>query len=202
MQWFSSIEVSDALDKSESRVRQLSIQYHKEGNPGVRKQPGGRRAWEWSSEFLDEYIRTQAQASKTRDSQLKRHAELIKAGKTFISKESESTNWETFEHLPDVGDLVELPDGTRLQRWSVEGYQQVEKALLEVPFLKERAESHKLELERLKGSYEAHVATYEDQMKYLRERLVAMEENFSNTIQAMRERNFIEAKNVMNQKDK
>ncbi len=68
--------------------------------------------------------------------------------------------------------------------------------------MKERADSHKLELERLKGSYEAHVATYEDQMKYLRERLVAMEENFSNTIQAMRERNFIEAKNVMNQQDK
>jgi hypothetical protein len=157
--------------------------------------------WEWSSEFLNEYIR-QVQASKTRDSQLKRHAELIKAGKTFIPNESESKNWETFEHLPDVGDLVELPDGTRLQRWSVEGYQQVEKALLEVPFLKERADSHKLELERLKGSYEAHVATYEDQMKYLRERLVAMEENFSNTIQAMRERNFIEAKNVMNQQEK
>jgi hypothetical protein len=29
-----------------------------------------------------------------------------------------------------------------------------------------------------------------------------MEENFSNTIQAMRERNFIEAKNVMNQQEK
>jgi len=53
-----------------------------------------------------------------------------------------------------------------------------------------------------KARIEAHVAIYEDQMKYLRERLVAMEENFSNTIQAMRERNFIEAKNAMNHQEK
>ena len=72
----------------------------------------------------------------------------------------------------------------------------LEQELLALDSLRRTAELHQAEIERLQTAYEAHIATYEQQAQYLRERIDRSETFLGDAVKALRERNYIEASNI------
>ena len=99
---------------------------------------------------------------------------------------------------PPIGAAYTLEDGTIVERWSPERYKVLEQELLALDSLRRTAELHQAEIERLQTAYEAHIATYEQQAQYLRERIDKTETFLGDAVKALRERNYIEASNIKN----
>jgi hypothetical protein len=87
-------------------------------------------------------------------------------------------------------------DGTIAQVFTEEEYQKFTEALIEWKMLKTQIGQHEAEIERLQSTYEDHIATYESQTNYLRERLHKNEEVTTKLIALMEQRNYIEASNA------
>ena len=87
-------------------------------------------------------------------------------------------------------------DGTIAQVFTEEEYQRFNEALIEWRMLKEQVGQHEAEIGRLQSTYEDHIATYENQTSYLRERLNKNEEVTTKLIALMEQRNYIEASNA------
>lgn len=87
-------------------------------------------------------------------------------------------------------------DGTIAQVFTEEEYQRFTEALIEWKLLKSQIGQHEAEIERLQATYEDHIATYESQTNYLRERLHKNEEVTTKLIALMEQRNYIEASNA------
>jgi hypothetical protein len=99
---------------------------------------------------------------------------------------------------PPVGATYTLEDGTIVERWTPERYRVLEQELLALDSLRRTAEMHQVEIERLQVSYEAHIATYENQVNYLRESLTKNIELANKMAVLMEQRNYIEANTKTN----
>ena len=202
MRWLSIADVGDALNRSEGRIRQLSIALNDAEHPGVRKNPDGRRNWEWEVSLV-------AEASK-----LKSLEDLIPTRR--------KKSWEDYEHLPDMGYAVELPDGSVLQRFSSDTYQLFEKELLALPKLRETVstlteEERRLnrELNTLQTEYSMLDAITQERVKHLQLRIDKNQEeidwlriqftktmeHLKSTIQLMSQRNYIEVSEILKDKE-
>jgi hypothetical protein len=163
MRWLSINEVSDALGVTVGRVRQLSIALDVAGEPGVRKNPDGRKNWEWEESLVDEAKNAKKRKDlipTQREKSWEDYEYLPDAGGdvelpdgTFLqrvsSKEYQLPDWEDYEHLPDMGYSVELPDGSVLGRFSSDTYQLFERELLALPKLREAVSTLTEEEKRL-----------------------------------------------------
>jgi hypothetical protein len=201
MRWLSINEVSDALGVTVGRVRQLSIALDVAGEPGVRKNPDGRKNWEWEESLVDE-------------------AKNAKKRKDLIPTQREKS-WEDYEHLPDMGYSVELPDGSVLGRFSSDTYQLFERELLALPKLREAVstlteEEKRLnqELSTLNTEYsmldaitqervrhlQLRIDKNQEEIDWLRIQFTKTMEQLKSTIQVMSQRNYIEASEILKDK--
>lgn len=78
------------------------------------------------------------------------------------------------------------PDGTVIQAFTMDEYLMLRDQLIEFGQLKAN-------VGKLERRYEEHIQTYESQVNYLRNRLEAQESIANRLLEAMKERNFIEA---------
>jgi hypothetical protein len=78
--------------------------------------------------------------------------------------------------------------------FTIEEFDTFRERLIELPILKKT-------VSELKDSYEAHIQTYESQVNYLRNRLEAQESIATRLLEAMKERNFIEATEKMKDRE-
>ena len=117
-------------------------------------------------------------------------------GRTVMVTEVVNTEPEGEDPYPPVGATYTLEDGTIVERWTPERYKMLEQELLALDSLRRTAELHQTEIERLQAAYEAHIATYEQQAQYLRERIDKTETFLGDAVKALRERNYIEASNL------
>ena len=117
-------------------------------------------------------------------------------GRTVMVTEVVNTEPEGEDPYPPVGATYTLEDGTIVERWTPERYRVLEQELLALDSLRRTAEMHQAEIERMQTVYEAHIATYEQQAQYLRERIDKTETFLGDAVKALRERNYIEASNL------
>lgn len=118
-------------------------------------------------------------------------------GRTVMVTEVVNTEPEE-DPYPPVGATYTLEDGTIVERWTPERYRVLEQELLALDSLRRTAEMHQVEIERLQVSYEAHIATYENQVNYLRESLTKNIELANKMAVLMEQRNYIEANTKTN----
>jgi hypothetical protein len=86
------------------------------------------------------------------------------------------------------------PDGTVIQAFTMEEYLMLRDQLIEFGQLKAN-------VGKLERRYEEHIQTYESQVNYLRNRLEAQESIATRLLEAMKERNFIEATEKMKDRE-
>ena len=201
MQWLSINDVAKRLGKTTGRIRQLSIGLSNAEHPGVRKNPDGRRNWEWDESLVA--------------------IALELDNLEYLIPTRKKKSWEDYEHLPDMGYAVELPDGSVLQRFRLETYQFLEKELLALPKLREAVvvlgdEEKRLnrELSTLNTEYSMLDAITQERVKHLQLRIDKNQEeidwlriqftktmeHLKSTFELMSQRNYIEASEILKDK--
>jgi hypothetical protein len=97
------------------------------------------------------------------------------------------TNRANFnDNLLKVGEPIEQPNGTIIEVFTAEQYEQFEKQLKDYHTIKK-------ELEEIEVRFKEHIADLRNERNYLRKSLDNQQEQFSKLLQAVQQRNLIEA---------
>lgn len=97
------------------------------------------------------------------------------------------TNRANFnDNLLKVGEPIEQPNGTIIEVFTAEQYDQFEKQLKDYHTIKK-------ELEEIEVRFKEHIADLRNERNYLRKSLDNQQEQFSKLLQAVQQRNLIEA---------
>ena len=199
-EWFTVKEIAEGLGMSDAGATKL-IRQCMSKRPGtslvrrVRNEKNRMRYELHHTLYSEEYEKRVNEVNWSMSS-----GELPPAGKyttndgrTVVVTEVVNTEPESEDPYPPVGASYTLEDGSIVERWSPERYKVLEQELLALDSLRRTAELHQSEIERLQTAYEAHIATYETQANYLRDRIAFHELTIGNLVLNTRERNFIEA---------
>jgi hypothetical protein len=198
-EWYTVREVADGLGMSTAGATKLIRQCmsKRPGTSLVRKVRNEKNAMRYELHhtlYSEEYNKRVDDVNWSTGS-----GELPPSGKYTTSDGrtvmvTEVVNTEPEEDpYPPVGATYTLEDGTIVERWTPERYRVLEQELLALDSLRRTAEMHQAEIERLQASYEAHIATYENQVNYLRESLTKNIELAGKMAVLMEQRNYIEA---------
>jgi hypothetical protein len=193
-EWFTIKEISEELAITITRANQL-VKREISKRPGtslVRKVRNEKNAPRYEMHYT---LYREIEADRIKDA--------FKGVKEYIQN-SEPKPAQAYTAAPEedpyppVGATYTLEDGTIVERWTPERYRVLEQELLALDSLRRTAEMHQVEIERLQVSYEAHIATYENQVNYLRESLTKNIELANKMAVLMEQRNYIEANTKTN----
>jgi len=193
-EWFTIKEISEELAITITRANQL-VKREISKRPGtslVRKVRNEKNAPRYEMHYT---LYREIEADRIKDA--------FKGVKEYIEN-SEPKPAQAYTAAPEedpyppVGATYTLEDGTIVERWTPERYRVLEQELLALDSLRRTAEMHQVEIERLQVSYEAHIATYENQVNYLRESLTKNIELAGKMAVLMEQRNYIEANTKTN----
>jgi hypothetical protein len=193
-EWFTIKEISEELAITITRANQL-VKREISKRPGtslVRKVRNEKNAPRYEMHYT---LYREIEADRIKDA--------FKGVKEYIEN-SEPKPAQAYTAAPEedpyppVGATYTLEDGTIVERWTPERYRVLEQELLALDSLRRTAEMHQVEIERLQVSYEAHIATYENQVNYLRESLTKNIELANKMAVLMEQRNYIEANTKTN----
>ena len=213
--WVDINTVSEALGVSTARVRQFSLLAYRDiqkfqyvrkvlmGGTGVER-------WEWREDFLEATIKERTAKKRKRKGVSGRPVNDPKIYAIESPKALPSINTH-----PEVGFYMSLEDGSILERFSPEMYEQFRSNLIEHPILRERVQGHSEELVRLQTTYdyqiqnhseelirlqttyEDHIQTYVAQTDYLRRSLENTQELLGKVIDTLKDKTLIEAGELM-----
>jgi hypothetical protein len=193
-EWYTIKEISEELEITITRANQL-VKREISKRPGtslVRKVRNEKNAPRYEMHYT---LYREIEADRIKDA--------FKGVKEYIEN-SEPKPAQAYTAAPEedpyppVGATYTLEDGTIVERWTPERYRVLEQELLALDSLRRTAEMHQVEIERLQVSYEAHIATYENQVNYLRESLTKNIELANKMAVLMEQRNYIEANTKTN----
>jgi hypothetical protein len=163
MEWFTTNEAAEALKISSTRVRQL-VQKHKSNK---------------------ELVKSTKKKTRT----------IYSVSTKFI--EVCQTNRANFnDNLLKVGEPIEQPNGTIIEVFTpkqVDKYKTIIKQHAELSDLVPRYEAIKKELTEIEERFKDHIADLRNERNYLRKSLDNQQEQFSKLLQAVQQRNLIEA---------
>lgn len=196
-EWYSIREISEELGITITRANQL-VKREISKRPGtslVRKVKNEKNAPRYEMHYT---LYREIESDRVKDA--------FQGVKEYIEnsepKQVVPTSAADEDPYPPVGAAFTLEDGTIVERWSPERYKILEQELMALDSLRRTAELHQAEIQRLQAAYEAHVATYENQANYLRDRIAFHELTIGNLLTHTRERNFIDAADTVNLKKK
>lgn len=167
MNWFNTNDAAEALKITPTRVRQL-IKKHRSNKELVKAtKKGTRTTYNVSNKFI----------------------EVCRTNRANFN-----------DNLLKVGDPIEQPNGTIVQVFTNEEFEnlsQIEKALNKKIDDEKKVliEYHKLkkELEEIEIRFKDHIQDLRNERNYLRKSLDNQQEQFSKLLQAVQQRNLIEA---------
>ena len=193
-EWFTIKEISEELAITITRANQL-VKREISKRPGtslVRKVRNEKNAPRYEMHYT---LYREIEADRIKDA-FKGVKEYIENSEPKPAQVGTAAPEE--DPYPPVGATYTLEDGTIVERWTPERYRVLEQELLALDSLRRTAEMHQVEIERLQVSYEAHIATYENQVNYLRESLTKNIELANKMAVLMEQRNYIEANTKTN----
>lgn len=206
-EWISAIEAATRLKITPRHIRNKMAEIYQSGSDGVRKVIGvrGNPRWELNEDILHLIPQRGNKTPPKGKSKRKNKAELkeeispiIKAETTAPIGEVQAEVFPLFEveikeEVLDLGMHIQ-EDGTIVQVFTMEEFDTFRERLIELPLLKKK-------VSELKESYEAHVQTYRNEVDYLRKSLEKQHEITQRLTSIMQERNFIEASEIMKDRE-
>lgn len=206
-EWISTTDAALRLKVTPRHIRNKMMEIYQSGSDGVRKVVGtrGNPRWELNEDILYLFPNRGNKTSSKGKSKRKNKEELKgEISSTFQAETTSPIAEAIAEQFPQnigeiKGEVLELgmhiqEDGTVAQVFTIEEFDTFRERLIELPILKKT-------VSELKDSYEAHIQTYESQVNYLRNRLEAQESIATRLLEAMKERNFIEATEKMKDRE-
>jgi|LauGreDrversion4_2_1035121.scaffolds.fasta_scaffold32914_5 hypothetical protein len=206
-EWISTTDAALRLKVTPRHIRNKMMEIYQSGSDGVRKVVGtrGNPRWELNEDILYLFPNRGNKTSAKGKSKRKNKEELKgEISSTFQAETTSPIAEAIAEQFPQnigeiKGEVLELgmhiqEDGTVAQVFTIEEFDTFRERLIELPILKKT-------VSELKDSYEAHIQTYESQVNYLRNRLEAQESIATRLLEAMKERNFIEATEKMKDRE-
>jgi hypothetical protein len=206
-EWISTTDAALRLKVTPRHIRNKMMEIYQSGSDGVRKVVGtrGNPRWELNEDILYLFPNRGNKTSAKGKSKRKIKEELKgEISSTFQAETTSPIAEAIAEQFPQnigeiKGEVLELgmhiqEDGTVAQVFTIEEFDTFRERLIELPILKKT-------VSELKDSYEAHIQTYESQVNYLRNRLEAQESIATRLLEAMKERNFIEATEKMKDRE-
>jgi hypothetical protein len=187
-EWYTVKEIAEGLGVTPTRATQLIKR-------AISKRPGTSLIRKTLN--AKGVMRFEMHHTLYQEEERSRLAELSPALKEFYENTPIPPEVDE-DPYPPVGQTYTLEDGTIVERWTPERYRVLEQELLALDSMRRTAELHQAELGRLQASYEAHIATYENQLNYLRESLTKNIELASKMAVLMEQRNYIEANTKTN----
>lgn len=198
-EWISTTEAALRLKVTPRHIRNKMMEIYQSGSDGVRKVVGsrGNPRWELNEDILHLFP-NRGSKNSTKGKLKRKNKEELKGEISSISQAeaispiAEAIAEQAPQNIGEInGEVLELgmhiqEDGTIAQVFTMEEFDTFRERLIELPILKKTVSD-------LKDSYEAHIQTYESQVNYLRNRLEAQESIATRLLEAMKERNFIEA---------
>lgn len=203
----STTDAALRLKVTPRHIRSKMMEIYQSGSDGVRKVVGsrGNPRWELNEDILHLFPNKGNMSSQKGKSKRKNKEEA--KGEISSNYQSETTSpigeviaERTPQNIGEIkAEVLELgmhiqEDGTVAQIFTMEEFDTFRERLIELPILKRT-------VSELKDSYEAHIQTYESQVNYLRNRLEAQESIATRLLEAMKERNFIEATEKLKERE-
>lgn len=202
-EWISATEAATRLKMTPRHIRSKMAEIYQSGSDGVRKVIGvrGNPRWELNEDILHLFPNRGNKTSPKGKSKRKNKAEIspiIKAEATApiaeaIAEVFPQNKGEIKEEVLELGMHIQ-EDGTIVQVFTVEEFDTFRERLIELPLVKKT-------VNELKESYEAHVQTYRNEVDYLRKSLEKQHEITQRLTSIIQERNFIEASEMMKDRE-